>query len=372
MPRLLLILALLPLTARAADPITTPEATALARQIENAFLAKDIQPFVDAFDNPAVVKAALTGLTVPDKDLKEIGASTKMGLSLANRILGSIQDGGSYRLLRIDTSSPTPVPVFRLLSQGSVNYHRWHLVRDPSRKIRIADIDVFISGEPLSKTMRRLLVPALAAAGKGQADEYVKQLEDVFAMQRLAAGGNHKDALEVWAKLPEPLRNEKALMLDRLQYAQKVGGQAWDDAVADYEKKFPNDAVLELVRINALTSQKKYKEALEAVERLDKSIGDPYFDLLRGQFNFSLQDYPKAQTYFEKLLKWDHKFERAWGGLILLALAEKDYAKTVKLLDDREKATGKPLTPEFIEKSREFRAFTQSAEYQKWKSRKQG
>lgn len=370
MQRVLLILTLFPLLACAADPISPAEASAFARQIENAFAAKDIQPFVDAFDNPAVVKAALAGLTVPEKDLKEIGSTTKMGLSLANRILGSIQDGGSYRLLRVETGGATPVPVFRLLSQGSVNYHRWQLARDANRKLRIADIDVFISGELLSQTMRRLLVPALAAAGKGQADEYVKQLEDVFAMQRLASGGSHKDAIEVWEKLPAAIRNEKAIMLDRLQYAQKVGGRAWDDAVADYQKRFPDDPVLELVRINALSSQRKYTEALDAVDRLDKTIGDPYLDLLRAQFHFSLQDFPNAQVHFEKLLKWDNKFERAWGGLLLLSMARKDYARTVKLLDEREKATGKPLAPDYIEKAREFRAFAQSAEYQQWKSRR--
>src|SRR2546421_725774 len=77
---------------------------------------------------------------------------------------------GTYSPARIAESAPArPTPLFRLRSGGSLNYHRLRLARDAGGAVRIVDVDVFISGEPLSKTLRRPLIPALVATGNGKA-----------------------------------------------------------------------------------------------------------------------------------------------------------------------------------------------------------
>jgi tetratricopeptide (TPR) repeat protein len=365
----LFLLGLACVVAQAAPPVTPADAAALSKRIEDGFAGRDPQPFIDSFDNVTVIKLALASDKVKDEQVKEMASQTLVGLGLANRIVAAARDNGSYKLVRIDESDPGhPTPLFRLLSGGSLNYHKLRLARDASGAVRIVDVDVFISGEPLSKTLRRLLIPALVAAGNGKADEYVQQLDDVGTMQRVAASGNYKMALDLWAKLPQAMRYEKAILLDRLQYAQNVGGTIYDQAFADHEKHFPNDPVLDLVRVNTFASRKRYEEALAAVDRLDQSLNDPYLNLLRGQFFFAKKDFPAARQSFEKLLKWDPKFERAWGGLLMLSLKQKDFARTAALLDEREKAVGKPLTPEVLEKTKEFAEFVQSKEYQAWKS----
>jgi len=368
----LFLLPALPL--HAADIITPAQATTLATNIEKSFANRDPAAFNAVFDDQAVVKRALAGYPLKDSQAKEMAAGIKVGADLSNRIVKTIQEGGSYKLLRVEpsTASAAPIPVFRLLSRESINYHRLILARNAAGEITIADVEIFISGEPLSQTMRRLLLPALAEADKGKADDVVKPLQDVAAMQRVAAGGDYKTALELWDKLTPALRQERALMLTRLQYAARIGPAKYDAAVKEYEKLFPSDPVLDLTRIYSLSAAKKFDQVLAAIDRLDRVVQDPYLDLLRAQAHASLKSIPKAQEFFTKVLKWDASFERAWGGLLVIALTQKDFPQTTKLLTDREKATGKPLTPEFLEKAKEFGEFVKSPEYTKWKQARGG
>ena len=353
----------------AATPVTFDDAKALAAEIEKSFAERDPAAFVGAFDDAAIVKRALAGYPLTDKSAQEMAAGIKVGNDLANRIVKTVLEGGSYKLVRIETpAGQAPVPMFRLLNKDSINYHHLTLARDDAGAVKIVDVDVFISGEPMSKTMRRLILPALAEAQKGKADDVVKPLADVAAMQRVAAGGDYKAALDLWEKLPTAVRNEKSLQLTRLQYAQRVGPAKYDVAVKEYEALFPGDPVLDLTRVYSLTAAKKYDQALAAIDRLDKTVQDPYLDLMRAQTYAALRDTEKAQLHFDKLLKWDPSFERAWGGLLVISLTKKDFARTATLLTAREKATNKPLTPEFLEKAKEFAEFVKSPEYKKWKA----
>jgi tetratricopeptide (TPR) repeat protein len=331
---------------------------------------------IDAFDDPAVIRRALQPLSPPAtaQEVTQITQQLKIGGTFANSIVRAVRDGGSYRLVRIDQSADAePAPVFRLLSQNSLNYHTLRLGRDGQGRLRVVDVDVFVSGEALSYTMRRMLMSALSAAGSGRpgADQYEQDMKKVEEMQRIAAGGDLKTAMELWEKLPEGLRRQKPLMLYRIQYTQRLGGEAFEQAIKAFEKQFPDDGVVEMIRIQTHTAARRYDEALAAVDRLDKLIKDPYLDLLRAQFFVSKKDAARAELHFERLLKWDPTFERGWGGLLVLSLGQKNHAKTIELLDRRAKAVGKPLSFEFMESSPDFADFVGSPEYKAWKQRKQ-
>lgn len=368
-----LLLPVLPVAAADRSPITAEQALDLARKVEVGFLTRDPQPFVDALDDAATVRHSLAGFNLPEEPVRDIASKVKIGRDLGNRILKTLQEGGSYRLVRVDVSGGgTPVPVFRLLQSGSLNYHFWKLERDPAGALRIGDIDIFISGEPLSRTLRRLLIPALAQAARDKAPEVVKLFEEIETMQRVANGGDYATAIDLWKKLPESYRGDKALLLTRLQYAQKLGGSALDEAVKEFERRYPNDPVLDLIRCYALSAARQYDEALAAVERLDKTLQDPFLDVYRAQFHAGKRDFARARPAFERLVKWDPAFERGWGGLLMIALAERDWAETVRLLDRREKATGKALPPSVIESKKEFAEFVRSSEYVKWRAGKGG
>jgi hypothetical protein len=50
---------------------------------------------------------------------------------------------------------------------GGVNYHELIVARDATGEPRISDIYVHLSGELVSQTIRRLLLPAYAAENRG-------------------------------------------------------------------------------------------------------------------------------------------------------------------------------------------------------------
>src|SRR5438552_7360817 len=130
--------------AQAAPPITPADAAALSKRIEDGFAGRDPQPFIDSFDNVTVIKLALASDKVREEQAKEMASQTLVGLGLANRIVAAARDNGSYKLVRIDESDPAhPTPLFRLLSGGSLNYHKLRLARDAGGAVRILDAHPF-------------------------------------------------------------------------------------------------------------------------------------------------------------------------------------------------------------------------------------
>ena len=349
--------------------IRVDEAVAFCRRIESALAEKDIKPFCDAFDDAALVRTAAGELGAGADQVRELSLNMAVGKGIANRILKSVQQGGSYRLVRVDAPAEGVLsPSFRLLAEGSINYHRWKLARDGQGNIKIADIEILLMGESLGRTLKRMLPPLIDPSRTGRFKDYAAQLDEVAAMQRVAAGGDYSLALYLWEKLPESLRAEKAIFLYRMEYAQNAGSDEWKRASAEFEKRFPGDPALDLIRMNQAAGQKDFAAALQAVDRLDQVVKDPYLDVFRGQFFASQKDMDKAQLAFERVVKWDATVERGWGGLIVLSLAKKDFDRTVTLLEQRQAATHKPIPLSVINTSPQFAEFAASPQGARWKA----
>ena len=80
---------------------------------------------------------------------------------LAADMAGLVEDGGQYQKLSIHLQQSMPRVLFRVLlpNGAGVNYHEFSLARRGDGQVRGVEIDVFLSGETMSRSLRRFYMP---------------------------------------------------------------------------------------------------------------------------------------------------------------------------------------------------------------------
>jgi len=290
---------------------------------------------------------------------------------LSQKIAQNVESGGSYRLLRIHQVNQEPRALFRMLGEGGVNYHDLHLIVDAHGHVRIVDVDVYITGEALSQTMRRSLVPVLglrnqtfAAKALGIQDEYSKHLPQVVKVTAAARKGEHAEALALYRELPPALQKHQGLMMIAINASQQVDEEAYLKLLQAYCKEFPQSSG-DLILLDVLHAKRKFDELLQAVDRLDRKLGgDAYLHTFRGAAHMEKKDFPAARRAFEACIRGEPKLADAYWGYITLELQQKNFTKVTELLTAVQTKAGVEL--EDLTKAEEYADFVKSPEGKAW------
>jgi hypothetical protein len=372
---------LAPARAGEQKPLTDEECLAFARGFVADVAAGDVDAAAGRIDWDALLERVTAGYEADDDFVRGfrrgfLRARQNPG-NIVPAIVEATQTGGSYVLLRVHEQEGTKRALFRMLKEGGVNYHDCILARGKDGTLRIADIYVYLSGENISATLRRLFLPAAAQASRsflekllGSESELVKHLPSIQRMVIVTREGRPAEALRIYRSLPSSVQKEKCVLLARFQAAQAVGEEEEIAATDEVKKQFPDDPSLDLLAVDSLCFRKHYDAALACVDRLDAALGgDPYSDLLRGTINYMKGDRVAAARFSSKAIAAEPTLEQAHWTLVQIALDEKNHAETARLLlrieDVLELELG-DLTdiPGYAE-------FVKSPEYREWLNRHQ-
>ncbi len=247
--------------------------------------------------------------------------SLSAGGATRNKYLGLREEAGTWR------------PLLRMLSAGGLNYAELELGRFPEG-VQAVDATYYLTGEPLSRTLSRLLGSAQNAIDQGD-------IGDGTAMAQISArqrAGDAAGALELITKLPPALRNDKSIML------LEIGLDPGDDearylaAIERFEKAFPGDPALDLVSIDGFFMRKQFERLHNSLDRLDKRVNDPYLDVMRALAYFEAGDFDRALTRVDSAIAREPELQDAWDTKSSVCLAKKDYAcavEALKMLNDK-------------------------------------
>jgi hypothetical protein len=221
----------------AATLLATTPAAAAAEQDQ---LKESLRPFLTGIEqsvaegNPKVLDDALDVGALLDKVVDGVPAPAKFrdaflqgarsrGVDLGSRVVTAVQRDGSFRLLRVRKVAGKPRALFRLLSGETVNYFDLYLDLPAEGPPRIKDVYLFMAGETLSASMRRVYIAASAEANRGLLDmlkgserEFLEHAGKVKEMADLHRAGEYGKALEVYARMPPSIRKNKSVMLLRV------------------------------------------------------------------------------------------------------------------------------------------------------------
>lgn len=364
--------------AVAEEPkIGSPEG--LGKAIEAGFKEGDLAIFERVLDVDALVDRCLRNLPGSDKEKQDFRTGFRKGFTINSSLRKGIEAAEDYKFLRVRKIGTNDTLLFRLIApaDSGVNYHEHLLERRAGGELAIVDIHIFMMGELLSRTVRRIALGALAQQPGfldrllGHEADIVRYGKEIQSLSQLTQKREYQKVLATVRKLPESLQNQKFVMVHKLAAASQVDEKEYALTISQWEKLFPRDPSLPLVSVDGYILRKDYDTAIKMLDTLNSSIGgDPYLLVLEaGQYNLK-GDKTKARTTAEQALKAEPTLAPAVDFLLSVNLEEKRFADVSKLLLDFEKVSGANMA-EAIKDEEAYAEFRSSDEYKKFLSARQ-
>ncbi len=364
---------LLATAARAQAPEALDEKACLelAKKIEAAVNTGDPKAYDAVLSVRVLLEDVLKGVEAEDKLKKDFIDGASEG-SLGEQLSEQIKVGAKFRFLRLHTVDGRTRALFRLINAaGGVNYHDYHLAKDGDG-VKAEDLFVYLMGESISRTFRREFLKLVAVTTKGKANlqgwekDYVDAQPKIAEMQAANQAGKPKKALKAYLDLPQSVRDDKLIMVQRVAIALQVGDAEYKEALDAWEKLFPGDPSMDLMKIDAFAMKGDFAESAASAERLAKAIGgDPFLDAMRGGLFLQAEKLDEAAACAEKSAKEEKGLSLAHFVLLQVSLKKKDHAVTARELTVLEKECDVPIGE--IEEEADFADFVESDEYATWK-----
>lgn len=331
-----------PRVANTGAAPTQAECEELGKKLEKA-LREDDQAFTNSFFRfTELIQRAFSDIDMPAKDREQFNQRLPASIGPAMQRYHEQLKQAKIKYLRVKMVDGQPRIVIRLILGGDgegVNYHEYPIVRYPDGKLGAEDMYIVSTGETITTTMRRILVPMLTQANQGLLDRlsggeqlYAKNMQAIIAMTSNLRQGNHQAVLAAYDKLPAELQKDKSLLLITIQCAM-VNEQRYAQLLELYRNQFPNDSAIDLISVDYFIMKQKYDEALQSLDRSIKTIGDDaYLHVLKGNVYMEAKQYAKAKEEIDIALKMEKDLQDAYWTRITIGLKEKNNADTLTWL----------------------------------------
>ena len=257
-------------------PILEKEAREFAKKLEQSIEKKDGQFMDDAVDRDEIIKRA--GLK-SSSSAREFGAGIRKAANMGTKIVEALKEEGSYELVKVYEKESKQHMIFRLYSDGSINYHDMELKRKKG-DIKIADIFVYTSGENLSTTIKGIYDQFEGIIDKSnKTDAWISSLPDI---RKKINAGEYQEAYDLFMKIPEEGRKSKAFRIVKVEICTGLDDEKHQQAIDELLAAFPNEANMQLILMDAFFMRKEYDKVMGAINAVDKMINkDPFLDYYR-------------------------------------------------------------------------------------------
>ncbi|HEX5751151.1 MAG TPA: hypothetical protein VFZ09_33315 [Archangium sp.] len=376
LPLLWLLLAA-PASPPAMSSPVDPAFVSLAREVEAALRDGDEAALDARLDGEQFLQRVTRGLPVSSTFLAALaGEVRKDGWPLGRRLLGAGGRGLRVRLLQVHMRGRTPIALLRVLSDAGLSYLELELGRNARNEAVLVDLYPYLEGERISESMWRVYLLAAAERGqcltrrlRGVERQWVEQLLRWRRIERLLGANQAREAVAEMDRLPPRMRGARFVQLKRLEALASLDEAEYALGLLAFEKAFPGDPLLDLYALDNPLLRGESAVMMEAIDRLDRRVADPYLAYLRGQVKSGQDDLEGAKRSFQKALEEDPTLWEPRVELLSLALGEADHAGAVRLLEDMEREAGGSQVRVRLQEGPETRAFLESAEYKAWLER---
>lgn len=339
-----------PAAVAAPGALSEAECRDYAEAVIKAVEAGDQAAFNGLVHWDALFETMLAGLDISEPFRSGVLTGLRSSLlneqrGFAGQLVQTSKRGGSIHFLRTRQNHGRQVVLFRFLfadSASGVNYYEFVPRRSPDGRVRATDIYVYLSGEFLSETLRRTLLPILADRSRSIFDrliagerDYVQDFPRIGEASQLVAQGKPAEALAIYKTMRPATRNQKIVLLGRLAAAQAVDEKEYAAVIEDFRRLFPDDPCLDIISIDGYLLRKDYSGAMKALDRLDRSLGgDPYLDLLRANISEERGDRGEARRFARLAVEREPSLLAAHWTLVTMSLHAKDYQETLERLKE--------------------------------------
>lgn len=350
-----------------ANPLTEKAVREWAAQVEKTINAGSPTFLTESVDVEAMADRVWKGMQLTDANRKSFltHLPDKIG-AFWRAVCVAIKPNGSFRLLHIRQADGQWVAMFRLLAAGGVNYDDIILTSGRNGAVRVADIYLYASGEAVSDMFGRSDTDLVAEGTERQ--ERSRAIHQIVKISDHLKAKEFQQAMAVFDKIPEKFRNDKAVLVMRIMAASHVSNEEHTKAIEEFHVAFPGDPAGDLLSIDWYFLDKQYKDALDAIDRVEKSIGgDPYLNVMRAEVFLAEGDLDQAASAAARAVKDDPTMIQGYWTTVTIALRRQDFqtvSQTLTLIENRFKMQlgdprQVPLYAEFV-KSPEYAAWMAS------------
>jgi tetratricopeptide (TPR) repeat protein len=366
-----------PGTVTRGEPADDKEAKVFAESFAKSVSARDAAAVRAALNATAMFQRTMEAAGIPEEARGGIQGqfSTIVDPTIADFFGFNVpvnERGSPLRLLHLRRVNGEQHALFRLvLANDGVTYFDASLVRQPDGKVQVDDVYSFDTAISFSELLRLVVQGTLEklmgvqAAGASAETSTSRLLDAANEMHQRIEANQGQAALDIYAKLPGKLQEQKIMMIMRIRAASKVRGKPYDDSIRDYRKAFPNEPNLNLLLSDAYLDHEMYDRMIACFDKLDETIGgDPYLDVLRGGACRLKGDLATAKSYFTKAIAAEPDLDIAYSGLLAISLQEKQFAETARLLSILQKKSPEHMPA--VQSDPAYAAFLKTAQYREW------
>jgi tetratricopeptide (TPR) repeat protein len=356
-----------PVVVEVGPPVTDEEAQAFATALERATDARDGNSVQELLKIRQWEKR-----TISDLGLSEADVTIRHSNPLQS-IFKVLDSGGSLKLLRTRSRDNRKSVLFRLLhDDGAVSYFEFTLARFSDAAIGMEDAYNYFTGEMISQTVRRLMIPLERARSSKQVEGFdqvlVDNLPTIRQMFRATTAGLFEQVVTDYGRLPKSLQENKSVFLMYLRATCELGDageEPYFKGVEHFRQIYPNDSCVDFISINYLADKKRFDEALKAIDRFEKEIGkDAYLSVCRAKVFLEARRFDDARKLIDIALAQESTLGEAFWTAIDISLVEKKFADTLKWL--KKAVQELKIDYDKIEENGVYADFVKSPQYREW------
>ena len=356
-------------------PVSDAECKAFARRMEQAASKKNRALLEKLISLQEIALRCIGDLSMTGNQRQSVIQGTMAGMQkegLAAQLVAGIERGGSLSLLRVHEVNGRPRALLRLLgSDAGVSYLDLVLSRSPEGRISVEDIYIFTSGEMLTQSMRRILLPAVAKLNKASVANlpdtdrtFLDNMPKFLAMGEAIQAGNKAEAVKIYKALPVEFREQKVIVFLYLSAADGDDVE-YVAALELYRKLFPADPALDLLSIDYFRLKKQYDDALGSIDKIEQAIGgDPYLHVMRANLLIEANRYIEARASAEKAIEQEPTLSAAYWSRIIVSVKEKNHLDTLLWLKKLVGKTSEEVAD--LTKVVEYSEFVKSPQHAEW------
>jgi len=356
-------------------PATEDECKEYGRKLEQAVNSKNQASVEMLISLEELAARCLSDLSMTGSQRQSIVQGVRAGVrknALAAQLVSEVEQGGSFKLLRVHEVDGRARVMFRLIgTETGVKHFDFLLTRPQQGAITVEDIYVFTAGEMLTQTLRRILLPAVAELNQGSVEKlrgadrtFLNNMPKFQAMAEAIRADNKPEAIKIYNALPEEFRNQKVIVL--LYMTAANGNDAeYSTSVELYRRLFPADAAVDFLSMEYFLLKKEYTEALRCIENYDKAIGgDPYMHVWRANVFLEAKRFKEARAASEKAIEQEPTLADAYWSRINLSLSEKNHVETLAWLKKLIEKTNEEVAN--LSTVAEYADFVKSPQHAEW------
>ncbi len=236
----------------------------------------------------------------------EVRAAFRSGTleSWKTRSMASEYAGQHFRFLRVIARQGRAGLLFRSVGdKGQLGFSLLTVAQGADGTLGADDVMALGTGEFATDTLRRnylTLVASLDPQGEigHRATIYIDHLPQVLEFNHTMGRREYQAALALHESLPAVVRQDRSMLLGRLEAAERVSVEEYAAAFAEWQRLHPDPMSLPLKSADFFLTTGRYVDAESVLRQLDAAVGgDPYLkqrlgSLRRTQRHLGLQQTP--------------------------------------------------------------------------------